>query len=702
MKKKKNEKTGITRRNFFKFSSGIAAGIPFVGCMPSTETNTSAAKLDSKNAKFVEVPDDTAVRVDSPNEEVRVEVLLQADHVNDSVPHYRIFFRDKPLISASRTAIVLQDGSSLGRSCSIESVKINSSYTPYTMHPGKRSQIIDHFTEAVVTLREHGSSARRWELIIRAYDDGAAFRYQFPSQDGWAQLSLAEEKTEFNLPADAKAFTLPLNSFTESAYEVFYQKKNVTQIPSDWLLGLPMLVECPEAGWLAITEANLTDYAGMYLAAEEQESTTLTSRLSPLPDDSGVAVKADLPHASPWRVVMVGEEPSRLIESDLILNLNAPSVIEDTSWIKPDKTTFPWWNGFHLEDVPFEAGLNTETMKYYINFCSENGIAYHTLDGLNRVAWHGGPTRPYEGADITTAIPEIDMPEVIKYAEEKKVRLRLWLHWESVKEHMEDAFPIYQSWGIEGVMLDFMNRDDQEMVKFLEKVLIKAAECNLTVTLHGASKPTGLERTYPHLLSSEAVRNLEYNKFRNDPIPPEHEVLVAYTRMLAGPLDFHQGSFRGVSLEKFKPQSKAPNVIGTPSRLLASYVVYLNHMPMVADFPSAYRQHPEALSILGEVPATWDDTKVLGGSVEEYIAIARRNGSDWYIGVMGDNNSRTFDLSLDFLKSGSYAAQIYADDPQANDPYRGIIHKTRDVTARKALTVHLEKAGGYLVKLSPQ
>jgi alpha-glucosidase len=246
---------------------------------------------------------------------------------------------------------------------------------------------------------------------------------------------------------------------------------------------------------------------------------------------------------------------------------------------------------------------------------------------------------------------------VLKYAKAKGVRLRLWMHWVAAEKHMAKAFPLYKEWGVEGVMLDFMDRDDQEMNRFLRKAVKLAAANQLTVTLHGVSKPTGLERTYPNLLTSEGVLNLEYNKW--DPLgcPPEHQVTVAFTRMLAGPLDFHQGSFRTVTPKAFKPRDRAPTVMGTPARTLASYVVYQNHLPMVADSPSAYAGYP-ALPVLAKIPVTWDDTRVVAESVGEFVAIARREGDVWHLGAMTDRKARTLKVPLQLLGPGRYVAEL--------------------------------------------
>ena len=517
----------------------------------------------------------------------------------------------------------------------------------------------------------------------------------FPEQPGWPDLELADELTEFAFPASAVATTLPLASFTTS-HENRYERRHVDDIPADSLLGLPLLVELPGVGWAAVLEANLTNYAGMYLAGGTAGDGNLVSRLSPRPREPHLAVRASLPHESPWRLILVGEDARQLLESDTVLKLNAPSVIKDTSWIKPGKTTFPWWNDFFEAGVPFKMGLNTETAKHYIDFCAEYGIPYHTLDGVNNLAWYGGPIVPYEGADITKAIDGLNLEEVIQYGQQKGVRLRLWMHWEAAKQHMARAFPLYRAWGIEGVMIDFMDRDDQEMVVFQRELLQLAADNHLTVTFHGVAAPTGLERTFPNLLNSEAVRNLEYDKWDEIGVTPEHDVTVPLTRMLAGPLDYHQGTLRGVPLERFKPRVAQPLVIGTPTRMLASYVVLQNHLPMMADYPSAYRAHPLA-RVMSAVPATWDDTRALSARVGEEVVIARRSGNDWWIGAMTDRHAREVRVPLSFLPAGMFQAEIYQDDIAAE---HGFKRETREVIPPDELSLRLAAAGGALVRLT--
>ncbi len=634
------------------------------------------------------------ISVSSPDGRVKIELTLRRAGEADAVPHYRVLFGGTEVVGFSRLGVLLGDNTALGGPCAVEGVETQSRRTSYTQFPGKRREVVDHCDEAVVRLRETTGPGRKWEVVLRAYDDGAAFRYRFPAAEGWDKLVLAGERTEFDLSSALRAVAEPLNGFTTS-FEKLYQTKPVGELPKDWLLGLPLLLEYPGGVWAALTEANVTDYAGMYLARSGDRS--LAARLSPLPKEPKVAVRAALPHASPWRAVLVGDRVGRLVESDLVLNLSDPCALKDISWIKPGKTTFPWWNGYYEENVSFKPGLNTATMKHYLDFCAEAGIPYHSLDGIDNVAWYGGPIVPYKGAEITKAVDALDLPEVLRYAKAKGVRLRMWMHWGAAEKHMAKAFPLYKEWGVEGVMLDFMDRDDQEMIAFLRRAIKLAAENRLTVTLHGVSKPTGLERTYPNLLTNEGVLNLEYDKWDKVGCPPEHEVTVPFTRMLAGPLDFHQGSFRTVRPEAFKPRNDAPLVMGTPSRTLASYVVFQNHLPMVADYPTAYRGHP-ALPMLVKIPTTWDDTRVLDGKVGEHVVIARRNGSDWYVGAMAGRKGRELKIPLDFLGKGDYAAEVYSDDLPAKFE---MATRREAVTARSTIALTLAPAGGGLIRLTP-
>jgi len=626
----------------------------------------------------------------SPNGQVTLDLTANGD------VHYRVSYRQHPVILDSPISLETGDGLILGRDSRIESVDTREINENYNQPIGKRSHIVNHCNEAVISLTPRGNPSVKWQLIIRAYDAGVAFRYRLLPHEGQEEITIAHENDGFTFPDKTAGYALPLNSFTTS-FEKRYEHKAITDIPPDWLLGLPFLVEIPGTGWAAITEANLTDYAGMYLARADTSGSSMVSRLSPLPDDPKLAVRAKLPHDSPWRLIMVGDSPGALLESDILFNLNEPCAIKDVSWIHSGKTTFPWWNGFYEEKVPFKMGLNTETAKYYIDFCAQYHIPYHSLDGKDNVAWYGGPIVPYQGADIVQGIQGLDLQEVLRYAKEKGVRIRLWMHWEAAKAHMKEAFPKYQQWGVEGVMIDFLNRDDQDMIRFMRDVVETAAANHLTVTFHGVCKPTGLERTFPNLLSSESAMNYEYNKWDPIGIPPEHDLTLVFTRMLAGPMDFHQGSLRGVPVDQFKPRNEAPLVMGTPARMIATYVVFENHLPMIADYPSAYRDNP-GTRIIAQIPTTWDDIKVFQSQIGKLAVIARRSGKDWWIGAMGGRDAIQTEVPLKFLGPGHFTAEMTRDDPK--DPHH-IGQETTVVSDADSIILRLGPADGATVHLSP-
>ncbi len=628
----------------------------------------------------------------SPDGRVHIEFLMLPGEVQP-VPGFRVTMKDVEVLAPSRLGVELDGEPALGTATEVEGVDTRTIHESYEQVTGKRHHVTSRATQTVVRLREIAGPQRKWEVVLHAADDGVAIRYRFPACKTGDSLAIRQERTKFQLPATARTTALPVRDYTTS-FEGFYKSQLVSELEPNTLWTLPLLAECDHGVFVAITEANVNEYAGGYLTS--LASGGLQTRLSPLPKEPTIAVRATLPHVSPWRVVLLGDRIGQLVESDLVLNLNEPCAISDTSWIRSGKTTFPWWNGYYETNVPFKMGLNTETMKHYIDFCAEAGIPYHSLDGVGADAWYGGPIAPWQGDDPTTAIEGLDLTEVLAHARKKGVRLRLWMNWKAAETHMERSFPLYKEWGIEGVMLDFMDRDDQEMNRFLRRAIQLAAENQMTVTLHGCSKPTGLERTYPNLMTSEGVLNLEYDKWDKAGVPAEHEVTVAMTRMLAGPLDFHQGSFRTVRPGEFRAQNDAPLVIGSPAKTLASYVVYQNHMSMVADYPSAYRGHP-ALPVLASIPTTWDETRGLDAKLGEFIVIARRSDDVWYVGAMNNQKARTLDVPLDFLSSGQFRAELFVDDETVATRFA---IREEAVTAMSRVKLTLSPAGGALVRLT--
>jgi alpha-glucosidase len=612
---------------------------------------------------------------------------------------FRVDSRGGPEWQVQRKGSVLLDWSPLGLTFS-EGLPLTSGFTvldsaireydeSYTLVIGKTKNARDHYRELRVRLLESQPPGRQLDLLFRAYDDGAAFRYVLPEQKELSSFGIVKENTEFHFPEDMKAWAFQINTF-RSSYEGRYLPTKLSAIPDTGLVYLPLTMQRKDGVTIAITEADLTDYAGMYLRGTPGKDLCVV--LAPLPDGGGVAVRGRAPFVSPWRLLMAGDAPGRLIESTIILSLNAPCALDDVSWIRPGKAIFPWWPDFYCDKPGVPSALGFENQKYYIDFAAENNIAYLELEP----PWYGpeGDCIDHpEKYDITKPVPDLRLPELMEYGKKAGVQLFIWAHWQNVERQADVAFPLYRSWGAAGVKVDFMNRDDQEMVRWYHKILKKAAANRLMVLFHGAYKPTGTQRTYPNLVTLEGVLGNEQNKVI-DWITPQHTVTLPFTRMLAGPMDFTPGGFRNVTAQQFAPNMKRPVVMGTRCHQLAMFVVYESPLTMVCDDPAAYRGQP-GLEFIREVPTTWDETRVLNGEIGEYITIARRNGTDWYLGAMTDWTPRAMRISLAFLGKGEFAADIYQDGPGADtQPVEtNILHTT--VSADSTLAVRLAKGGGF-------
>lgn len=556
---------------------------------------------------------------------------------------------------------------------------------------GKASTARDRYREAKLSLANRAHPLR---LVFRAYDDGVAYRWEF---DATGTFAIADEQAGFGVSPTTRAWVMPVTSFT-SSYEEYHRGGALDQAaPDGSLLTLPILIK--RAGiWAGITEAALHDWSGLYLVRRYGQP-GLSSRLSPRVDRPGVAVIGNAgSHRSPWRVVMLGDAPGRLIESNLVTLLNPPPDGRDWGWVETGKTSFPWWNDYVWPGQEFTPGLNTATMNAYVDFDADHGIPFHTLDGFQGQAWYKGPIDP--GAtpqDLTRARREIDLDEVLARAKRRGVGLRLWCHWVPLKAQLDVALSQWQRWGIKGLMVDFMNRDDQEMVAFYDEVAAKAADHHLTVVYHGAYKPTGVNRTWPNVLAHEAVRGTEYDKFNDNPgSTPGHEATTPFTRMLAGPMDIHAGGFNSVSPAAFHNRNSAPQVMGTRAHALATYIVEENELPMVADTPANYVGARE-FGFVAQTPTSWDETRVLGGEVGHFIIVARRKGAEWWLGAITDDSARTLSVRLTMLRGHGWTLDGYEDAGST----RAARRVTGRLSAGQRLVISLAEAGGYAARLTP-
>jgi alpha-glucosidase len=516
-------------------------------------------------------------------------------------------------------------------------------------------------------------------------------------QRAFKEFELVDERSEFRFGGDHTSWALRLRTF-HSNYEKEFDRVTISAIQPGAKIGLPLVSQVAGGPTVAVAEADLENYAGMYLHGLAGESNALVSRLSPFGGrEEGSAVRGFAPHRSPWRLVLLGDEPGRLIESTTLLSLNPPSIVRDPSWIKPGKAAWDWWSGQVADGVP-NPGMNNATMKHYIDFAAEFGLEYMLVDAGWYTAKAYGDDADTK-ADITKSVPEIDLPGLVRYARERKVGIILWLHWIPARDQMDKAFPYYERLGVKGIKVDFMDRDDQEMVGFYHRILRKAAEHRLLVDLHGAYKPTGLVRTYPNYMTQEGVLGAEYNKW-SDRITAAHNVTLPFTRMIVGPMDYTPGGFRNVTRAAFKPQDRLPLVLSTRAHQLAMYVVYDSPLQMVSDYPGAYRGEPGA-DFLRIVPASWDETRVVGGRIGEYILMIRRRGREWFVGAMTNEAGRTLSLPLNFLGTGGYELTEYADGPGADADPKRIAAATRRVRKGETLTLKLAPAGGYAARLAP-
>ncbi|RPH37424.1 glycoside hydrolase family 97 protein [bacterium] len=628
------------------------------------------------------------VKVTSPGRTHTVSFRLG----KDGTPQWQVTHQGTILLSWSSLGLTFLHSGPLGSNLVMKNSAVVDHDETYQLVAGKTREARDRYRELRVTLTESVRPFRRLEVLFRAYDDGVAFRYVLPLQDSLPTVDILQENTEFRFPGDLKAWPFQINTF-HSSFEGQYLPTLLSAIPDTGLVSLPLTLQRQDGLTMAIVEAELVNYAGMYLRG--MAGTALRVVLPPWPDGSGIVVRGKPPLSSPWRVIMVGQRAGDLIESTIIQNLSSPSVLRDVSWIRPGKAVFPWWPNFFCDKPGIPGKLCFENQKYYIDFASENNIDYLELEP----PWYGdeeGCINNPEKYDITQPVPELRLRELFDYAREKHVGLFLWAHWKNVERQADRAFPLYEKWGAVGVKIDFMNRDDQEMIQWYQKILRKAADHHLMVYFHGVSKPTGSQRTYPNLLTQEGVLGNEQNKVISL-ITPEHTVTLPFTRMLTGPMDFTPGGFRNVTMEEFKPDWNRPAVMGTRCHQLAMFVVYESPLMMVCDDPAAYRGQA-GLDFIRDVPTSWDQTKVIDGQIGEYVILARRKGDEWFLGAMGNSSAREVHIPVTFLGEGEYRAAIYQDGPDADRQPTDIAFSRRMVTRDSLLSVRLAGGGGLAVR----
>ncbi len=556
---------------------------------------------------------------------------------------------------------------------------VNETWKPVVK--SKHAVISDQFNELHLFLKEKSDLKRNMELFVRAYNDGIAFRYSLFRAAKVGDRQITKELTTFTIPGDPKAWVVEYGGYA-SSNEAEFMERPLNYVTEKTIAGMPFLMEYGNNCWVAITEAKIDHYPAFYLGTNGQPG-RLTTKLVPLPGEPEDGVKARFADevSTPWRVVMIGDSPGDLIESEIIQNLNDPCAITDPSWIKPGLCAWDhWWSG--------EVKMEMPVIKQYIDLASEMGWPYMLVDWQ----WYGKFNSPE--ADITRWAPQISMTEIISYAASKNVKIIVWLYSSDVNRNgaYKKAFPLYHQWGVAGIKIDFMDRDDQYMVDWYHDIIRCAAENQLLVDFHGAYKPDGIIRTWPNMITREGVMGNEYYKFSNK-MSPEHNVKLAFTRMLAGQMDYTPGGFLNVTRENWKQQVPAL-VWNTRAAELAKFVVYESPLTVVCDHPDHILNQPGA-DFLKIVPTVWDDIRFLGGYPGDYVALAKRSGDTWFIGVMNNQVGKQVMIPTGFLPEGEYDLESWSDTKKSDTLPADVLKKFSKIKAGEPLKITLAKNGGY-------
>ncbi len=624
-------------------------------------------------------------RLASPDGDLSVEIA-----VGDQLT-YAVTWRDRALVAPSPISMTLGDSTRVGPSAQVRDVYrrvVDEAIVPVV--PEKYSNIRDHFNEISLDFDND------WGLDVRAYDDGVAYRFRTRRS---GPLTIAREEFTLTSRDDPLVWLHAEESFLTHS-ERLYRQMRLRAVPRDTLASLPALVAWPGGPSMAVTEADLRDYPGLWMTGTSGDALAGLFPAYPLEEEQvrdrtvQVTRRADFiartsgPRTFPWRVLVVADDDGDLLETTLVYRLAPPLRIDDPTWIRPGKVAWDWWNALNLDGVEFRAGLNTETYRYFIDFAADHGIEYVILDE----GWS-------DPADLWTLNAEIDLPALLAHARQRGVGLILWVVWKTLDDRFNEAMDRFAKWGVAGIKVDFMQRDDQPMVNYYWKVAEGAALRRLLVDFHGAYKPTGLRRAYPNVLTREGVRGLEWAKWSAYPTP-EHDVTLPFLRMLAGPMDYTPGAMLNAQESQFHPVFDRPMSLGTRVHQMAMYVVYESPLQMLADSPSNYRRERECLDFIAAVPTVWDETRALSARVGDWVAVARRRDGAWYLGAMTDWTPRQLDFDLSFLGDGLWHAEIFEDGVNAERSASDYRRGERLVQADETLRVSLASGGGWVARFT--
>jgi len=599
----------------------------------------------------------------------------------------------KEAIVSVKIGMTLGNGKILGQNETVRKAapgKINQVLEPVVAY--KRSRTEDNGNTLLLAFRS-GASIR-----FIAYNDGVAYRFETSMKE---ELVVKNEIADLQFPSGSYAW-YPLEESFMSHNERVFIYSSLDTIGKNHLASLPTLFKANGVNVL-FTEADIEDYPGMWIRGAGSGRITGVQPAYPetekLKGDRNLFVTSAKDYVAttkgtrtfPWRMFIITDDDGKLVESDMVYRLGSPCRLTDTKWIRPGQVAWDWWNASNIFGVDFKSGINNDTYKYYIDFASKNGIEYIILDE----GWYK------TGTSVLKPIPEINVEELCRYGESKNVGIILWVVYKTFWDEIDEAVALYEKWGVKGVKVDFMQRDDQKMVNFYYEAARKTAEHHLLIDFHGSYKPDGLQRTYPNALTREGVKGMENSKWERT-ISPEHDVTLPFTRMVAGPMDFTPGAMINMDRANFNPQFTRPASQGTRVHQMSMYVIYESPLQMLSDSPSNYMKEQECTDFIVKVPVVWDDIKVLAAKTGDYLLLARRSGSEWFVGGMTDWTPRQLELDLSFLPAGEYMMDIFQDGINANRHAQDYKHLKKSVKSGDRVKIEMAPGGGWVARITPE
>ena len=615
---------------------------------------------------------------------------------------YDVSFDGKPLLAHATLAMDVEH-QKLGIEPHIEHVErasVDRKVEPVVRQ--KAAVLPEKYNQLRLTFAGH------FAVTFRAYDQGVAYRFETSLPQAEVKVYAEEATFAFAASGDTGVYFPQEDSFFSHNERKFTRTRIGTLTPAA-LASIPAVVETPVGPKIAIAESDLEDYPGLWLHGTGGPALAATFPPYPLEEQPLIDEKTKLrsdrnikvtrvadyiavtrgKRSYPWRVLGVAPADKDLAASTLVYLLESPSRVADTSWIHPGKVAWDWWNALNLKGVDFQPGVNTRTYEYYIDFASRNGIEYIILDE----GW-------YPTGNLLKSVPAIDVPALVAYGKKKNVGIILWAIWKTFDDQFQPALDLFSRWGVKGVKVDFMQRDDQPVMRFYYRVCEALAKRKMLVDFHGGIRPALLTRTWPNMISTEGVQGLEHMKWSNAS-DPEHNLSLPFTRMFLGPMDYTPGAMLNATIKTFQIVFNEPMSLSTRVHQLAMYVVFESPLQMLADSPTHYEHEPEAMEFLGPVPSVWDETRVLDGAIGRFIIVARRHGQDWYLAAMTDWTPRSGDIELSFLGAGDYQMTSYEDGPEAATRASDYRKTTTAVTRATHVKMQLAPGGGWVARIRP-